>query len=185
MWPWGHLAIAYLLYSLYTRLRFGRPPRAIPVIAVAIGSQFPDLIDKPLAWELGLLASGRSLAHSITFALLLLPVVYTVAVRTGYREAATAFVIGHATHLVSDLPLMTFSGDFSGTTYLFWPLLGPPEYDEPSGVLLGFAEYSIGLRSGVQLALFAVAVIVWYRDRLPGFGLAWRSVKGYLPVERW
>lgn len=182
MWPWGHLAVAYLLYSLFVRVRFGRPPRAMPALAVAMGSQLPDLIDKPLAWELGLLVSGRSLAHSISFTLLLLSAVYAIAVPTGHRESATAFVIGHATHLVTDLPLMTVTGDFSGTIYLFWPFLGPPAYDESSGILVAFSGHSITVYSAVQLALFVVAIIVWYRDGLPGLRVMWRSVKRHVPL---
>ena len=53
MWPWGHLGVAYLLYSLYSRGRFRRPPRPEPTLAVVFGSQFADLVDKPLAWGLG------------------------------------------------------------------------------------------------------------------------------------
>ncbi|MFC6763678.1 metal-dependent hydrolase, partial [Natrinema soli] len=34
MWPWGHLAVAYLLYIVITHRRFGRPPRAVPAIAL-------------------------------------------------------------------------------------------------------------------------------------------------------
>ncbi|SEP65548.1 metal-dependent hydrolase [Natrinema salaciae] len=182
MWPWGHLAIAYLVYTLYSRVRYGRSPRALPAIAVAIGSQFPDLIDKPLAWELGLLSSGRSLAHSITVASLLIPVVYAVGVRVGHRESAAAFAIGHVTHLVTDLPPMPFRGDFDGATYLFWPFLGPPEYGESGGVLVLFSRHSFSIRNTVQLAVFAIAIVVWYRDRVPGLGFAWRSVRRYVPL---
>ncbi|ELY67283.1 membrane-bound metal-dependent hydrolase [Natrinema versiforme JCM 10478] len=154
----------------------------MPALAVALGSQFPDLIDKPLAWELGLLASGRSLAHSIAFTLLLIPIVSALAGPTGHRESAPAFVIGHVTHLVTDLPRMTIAGDFSGTTYLFWPFLGPPAYDEPSGILVAFSGYSISAYSSVQFALLAAAIIVWYRDGLPGLKVAWRSVKRHAPL---
>ncbi len=36
MWPWGHLAVAYLVYTVYSHRRDGRPPRALPVIALAV-----------------------------------------------------------------------------------------------------------------------------------------------------
>ena len=48
--PWGHLAIGYLCLSLAIRARWRVPPQGPAVIAVAIGTQLPDLIDKPLAW---------------------------------------------------------------------------------------------------------------------------------------
>lgn len=185
MWPWGHLAVAYLLYSLYARIRYGRPPRGLPAVAVAIGSQVPDLIDKPLAWEWGLLQSGRSLAHSIPFALVLLPIVYVLATRVlRRRESATAYAIGHCTHLLTDLPLTTVRGDLSGATYLLWPLLEPPEYGEPSGILVAFSGYSMSVYGAVQFALFAVAIGTWYRDRLPGLGYLRRSIRRYLSLDR-
>ena len=65
MWPWGHLAVGYLVYSGLSRWRFGRLPGSVATLAVALGTQLPDLVDKPLAWTVNVLASGRSLAHSL------------------------------------------------------------------------------------------------------------------------
>ena len=48
MWPWEHLAIGYLAYSLLGRLAWRRPPTVGTAITVAFGTQFPDLVDKPL-----------------------------------------------------------------------------------------------------------------------------------------
>lgn len=58
MWPWGHAAIGYLLFSMDTRLRYGRRPGGPATILLFFGTQFPDLVDKPLAWTLPLLPSG-------------------------------------------------------------------------------------------------------------------------------
>ena len=64
MWPWGHVALGYLFYSLYVHWRHDRPPSAPAAIAVGVGTLLPDVIDKPLAWWAAVLPNGRSLAHS-------------------------------------------------------------------------------------------------------------------------
>ena len=48
MWTWEHLAIGYLAYSLLSQLAWRRPPTVGAAITVAFGTQFPDLVDKPL-----------------------------------------------------------------------------------------------------------------------------------------
>jgi len=110
MWPWGHLAVAYLLYTVITHRRFGRPPRAVPAIALAFGSQTPDLIDKPLAWNFGILPDGRTLAHSLFVVALLVPVVLLVADRLEGRAIGVAFLIGYCSHLLADVPPRVLSG---------------------------------------------------------------------------
>jgi len=64
MWPWGHAAVGYLAYSLGYRASDRRLTGAA-VIALGVGTQFPDLIDKPLGWTFGVLPGGRTLAHSL------------------------------------------------------------------------------------------------------------------------
>ncbi|WP_255170501.1 metal-dependent hydrolase [Natrononativus amylolyticus] len=173
MWPWGHLAVAYLLYTLYTHRRFGRPPLAIPAIALAVGSQFPDLVDKPLAWSLNVLPGGRTLGHSLFFAALLIPAAYAVAIRLERRDVATAFVIGHLSHLLADVPPAALRGELSGAGFLLWPLAGQPT-DEPSGGIVEtiLTTYSMGPSEWVQLGLFVVAAVVWYCDGRPGLEAA-------------
>ena len=63
MWPWDHLAFGYVWYTLASRGWDGRPPSNAAAIALAVGTQFPDLVDKPLAWWLDVLPAGRSLGH--------------------------------------------------------------------------------------------------------------------------
>ena len=75
MFPWEHAAVAYLLYAGYARWHDGTAPGGWAVLVVLVASQLPDLIDKPLAWQFGLLPSGRSLAHSVFVAV---PVVVVV-----------------------------------------------------------------------------------------------------------
>ncbi|MFC6717158.1 metal-dependent hydrolase [Natrialbaceae archaeon GCM10025810] len=183
MWPWGHLAVAYLLYSVYAARRYDRAPRALPAIAVAIGSQFPDLIDKPLAWTFDVLPGGRTLSHSLLFAAALVLVVF-VAVRRFDRvdpTVAFAFVIGHVVHLLADIPPSTLRGDFTGTTYFFWPVVPYHPVDEPGGIIDAFLTYEMGTYEVAQLGLFAVAIAVWYRDGAPGLEYASRTLRRIRP----
>lgn len=169
MWPWGHLGIAYLLYNLYTHRRFDRPPRALPVLALAIGSQFPDLLDKPLAWNFNVLPGGRTLSHSLLFVIGLTVVVYALANRFGGLETATAFVIGHVAHLCTDIPPAVFGGEVSGLAYLLWPFVEQPSEEPVAGLLDAILTYyAVGPYELVQFALFTFAAVVWYYDGKPG-----------------
>ncbi|RQH03202.1 metal-dependent hydrolase [Natrarchaeobius oligotrophus] len=171
MWPWGHLAVAYLLYTAYTHRRFDRPPLALPAVALAIGSQFPDLIDKPLAWTFDVLPGGRTLGHSLAFAAVLTLVVYVFATRFEYRRVGFAFVVGHVSHLLADVPPTVLTGDLSGTEFLLWPFVDQPADEPVDGILEAFLSYyAMGPYEVFQLGLFVVAALVWYRDGAPGLG---------------
>lgn len=176
MWPWGHVGVAYLLYSVYARRRFGRPPRPEPAAAVVFGSQFPDLIDKPLAWWLGILPSGRSLAHSLLFAAALIVVVYTAAFALDRVETATAFVIGHLSHLLADVPPRAILGYPFGAEFLLWPIYSHPSFEygeqlfEPPGTveLLVSPFTDPVVFHAFELLLFGLALGLWYVDGRPG-----------------
>jgi hypothetical protein len=68
MWPWEHVVVGYLAYSAVSHAVAGRAPSGRAAIAVAFAALLPDLVDKPLAWGLGVLPSGRSFAHSLVVA---------------------------------------------------------------------------------------------------------------------
>lgn len=168
MWPWGHVAVAYLIYSVFVRRQYRQLPDSVPAFALLIGSQLPDLIDKPLSWSFGVLPGGRTLAHSVFFAALVLPALLAIAAHYEYLRAGVALCIGHVTHLLADLPPSFFTGEFGGATFLFWPVLDQPDYAEPESLLAGFLRYSMGTYEWFQLALFGFAVVVWYYDGQPG-----------------
>jgi hypothetical protein len=170
VWPWGHLAVAYLLYTAYARRWGDGRPHDIPALALAVGSQVPDLIDKPLGWSLGVLPGGRTLGHSVFFAAVVLGTAYVVASRLHHAGTAIAFAIGYVAHLVTDLPPSVLTGNLGEASFLFWPVLEQPEYADVGGLLEGFLRYSMAPYEWAQLGLFAVAVVVWYRDRRPGVG---------------
>ncbi len=176
MFPWGHIAVAYLLYSLYSHGRFRRPPRPEPVLAVAIGSQFADLIDKPLAWGLGILPGGRTLAHSLFFAAGLLVIVYAAGFALGRVETATAFSIAHLSHLLADLPPRLALGYPFGSEYLLWPVLSEPVFsyseqvfEPPALVVLLVTPLTDTVTFLVfEFVLFVVAIGLWVADGYPG-----------------
>lgn len=185
VWPWEHLALGYLLYSGYRRAR-GRRPRGGPVLVLAFATQFPDLVDKPLAWSLGVLPGGTSLAHSALVAVPVLVVVAALAARLGVPAVGPAFAIGYLSHLLGDVLYPALTGGGLGGRFLLWPLVSAPAGDY-SGVLVEFlqlwGDYLAFLLTpaGVTYLLFEVAflsaaLVVWVLDGRPGPGTVRRAV---------
>jgi len=167
MLPWAHAAVGYLVYSVYSRWRVGRPPVGLTVYAVVLGTQFPDLIDKPLAWSFAVLPSGRSLGHSL-FTLGVLLVVLRVTFRyPDQRALSTAFGLGYVSHLLGDGIGAITSGEVSGLGYLLWPVT-----DVPTGDTRSFIEFFLALEPTLLMlagfVLTIVAGVVWVYDGLPG-----------------
>jgi hypothetical protein len=144
MWPWEHLAVGYLLYSASVRLRTGSGPGDGPALALALSTQFPDLVDKPLAWSLGVLPDGTTVAHSVFVAV---PAVVVVAAlergRAGGRYAP-AIGIGYLSGLLAEFgryfaDFVAFLGTPLGRLYLL-----------------------------LELILVGTAILVWIRDGVPG-----------------
>ena len=131
MWPWGHLAVGYVLYSLGTRARTGESPDGWNVVALAIGTQFPDLVDKPLAWWLGVLPGGRTLAHSLLVAVPLVVLVAALARRYDAGPRATAFAVGYLSHLAGDALVPALVGSPRELAFLLWPATPTVVYDDP------------------------------------------------------
>lgn len=184
MWPWGHLAVAYLLYSAFTRTRDSHLPTGLAVFVLAFGSQFPDLIDKPLGWSLGVLPGGRTLAHSVFLVAVLVPLVYVFASKYNQSELATAFSLGYIVHLLTDIPPSVLTGDVEELTFLFWPVLEQPAYEEAESILEGFLRYSMGGYEWAQLALLALAIVVWYRDGRPGMAYVRLQLERIVPTTK-
>ena len=164
MWPWGHLAAGYLVYRLGRR-----PLDGLAVIALAVGTQLPDLIDKPLAWTIPLLPNGRSLSHSL---LVVPPILLVVAyLASGYRRRlVVAVLVGHLTHLATDALYPLLEGNLYFLGFLGWPLVPPIEYEGATkGILSHFLTFQLTPRSGFELLLFALAVLAWLLDGRPGY----------------
>lgn len=174
MWPWEHLAVGYICYSLYARLRYSRPPEDWPVILIAFGTLLPDLIDKPLAWGLGVLPHGRSLGHSLFVAV---PVITTTWLTVG-RRLGIAIAIGLSSHLVSDAIQYWVVWGVLDYDYLFWPIVERPTVEAP-GILLytdkffaQFLEHLTSPEGQIYLVFEALlltgALALWLADGRPG-----------------
>lgn len=136
MWPWGHAALGYLLYAASTRYRYNRPPDRPATLLLLFSTQLPDLIDKPLAWTLPVLPSGRSLDHSLLLLIPLSVLVSALTVRYQAGDWDSAFAIGVLSHTLIDVLPPVVRGEFAYTTSLVWPLLPPPPYDERGRTIL-------------------------------------------------
>jgi membrane-bound metal-dependent hydrolase YbcI (DUF457 family) len=127
--PWGHLAVGYLCLSFAVRVRYRVPPGGAAAIAVAFGTQLPDLIDKPLAWRFGVIPSGRSLAHSLLFLAVLAAIAWALAAGSDRRLEASAFVGAYLSHVLADAFPAALAGEWAKLGLLLWPIT--PVYQYP------------------------------------------------------
>jgi len=170
MWPWAHAAAGYLLYSLYLRYRDALPPLGPAAVALAVGTQLPDLVDKTAAWYLAVLPTGRSLTHSL---LVVVPVAVTVAWyarRRGYGTEGTAFAVGLLSHPLADGVNSFVSAEWQFLAYLAWPLMPTPAYDGPESIVARFLMLEPTPFFLFELLMTAVALALWRRHDYPGLG---------------
>ncbi|PSP55930.1 metal-dependent hydrolase [Halobacteriales archaeon QS_1_67_19] len=186
MWPWEHLVVGYLSYSLFVHARYGRAPGAAPVVAVAFGTQFPDLVDKPLAWTLGLLPTGTSLAHSLFVALALSGLAVAAGRAVDRPTVGLGFAAGYLSHLPADVLYPLLVGREPAITFLLWPLVSQPPVEAGIGfgetVRVLFGKFAAAIARpdaagylGAELAALLVAAGVWVYDGLPPARRLWRG----------
>lgn len=156
MWPWEHAIIGYLAYTILVVLYRRRPPSTTEALIVVVGTQVPDLVDKPLAWTLPVLPNGRSLGHSLLTWSVVAVLVVLVARRVDRLDLAPAFLGGYLSHLVTDLPASAFVGDLSQSTFLLWPILPSPTYDVEPSILLNLARLEVYDLFGASIACAAL-----------------------------
>jgi membrane-bound metal-dependent hydrolase YbcI (DUF457 family) len=169
MFPWGHAAVGYLFYALLVRSRGKGIPLGGPVLALAIGTQFPDIIDKPFGWyfEFGLIPTGRSLFHSLFIATGILLIGALLARRYDRSELGVAFSVGYLSHLASDGLYSALAGEWTGLAYLVWPIIEQPP--ETGYSILEMLITGAQTPTGVfEFGLFVVTASVWTYDRMPG-----------------
>lgn len=190
MYPWGHLALGYLVYTVGTRLWNRRAPTGVPTLALVLGTQFPDVLDKPLNWWFDIF-DGRAIGHSVITAVALCGLLFLLARKHGHRDLAAAFTIGVFTHLVGDSWRALLSGDFGSAAFLMWPLLPAPTYPKDSLVdhlrewAIAFQTVPVGsprvlldTQFGIQLVFAAVILSVWALDGFPGIRALSNAISG-------
>jgi len=172
MLPLGHAALAYLLYSGYILASIRCRPRYLALAPLAIGSQFPDLVDKPLAY-LGILRYGRSLTHSIFTFLLVSGAVWWVARTLEGRWSETswqyqlrdrspaAFAVGYLSHLLGDLygPVIAGSAD---VRFILYPIyIIPRAAADNTAPWIRLIQIYRNMGTHPQLELILLALIVF------------------------
>ncbi|MFC6731904.1 MULTISPECIES: metal-dependent hydrolase [unclassified Haladaptatus] len=178
MWPWEHLAVGYLVYSLSVHVTRRRKPSALAALAVGFGSLFPDLVDKPLGWTFAILSSGTSLAHSVLVAVPLVVIVWAIAAARGRGDVGAGFGVGYLLHLPADAFYPLVFGRPPKFSSFFWPLI---QVDSPArGGLLETVVYFLNQYVGLlgtpeataylafEFALLLAAFGLWVYDGYPG-----------------
>lgn len=167
MMPWGHVGAGYLLYTWYSVYKPNLDPHSGALATLLFGTQFPDLIDKPLGWTFDILPSGRSLAHSLITATIVIVLTLYIADRLGQWYLGTAFSIGYLSHLATDSLQPAIKGQEELLTNLGWPILSPPAYGEEKGITAHFTEIQSDISQGqvgiffwLQIILFVAAIVV-------------------------
>ena len=185
VWPWEHLAVGYLLYSAFVHLTDNRSPETAPALVLAFGTQFPDLIDKTLAWTLSVVASGVSVAHSVFTAVCLSASVVVLSQRLGHRRLGVAFAVGYLAHIPADMLYPVLLGGRLHLEAYLWPLVTVTA-PARGGFFANFTYYAaqfitfLGTGRGavfliLEVVLLGTAVVVWLLDGrpvleiLPGF----------------
>lgn len=171
----------YVLYSRFARLRYGQPPGNAPVLAPAVATQFPDLVDKPLTRSFDVLPIARSLAHSLVSTAFVLAAVVLLARRIDRPRLAPAVAIGYLSHLAGDVIYPLVWAGAASPGYLLWPLLDVPGRDAPGhlertmDLLTGFPEV-LSTPAGevifaLELSLVGAAFALLVVDGRPGVRL--------------
>lgn len=191
MWPWEHLALGYLCYSLGGRAVGWQPPTHQSAAVLAFATQFPDLVDKPLGWMLGVVPDGTAFAHSLLFAVPFAVLVGSVCRAAGRSDLGLAFAVGSLSHLPADALYPVALGAEPKVAFLLWPLVGSAGGSSTVAVLPYVRELFVAYLAvlstpaGVgylllETALLAGAVGVWVLDGRPGwvFGRRPRPIRG-------
>jgi hypothetical protein len=165
MFPLAHAAFGYLVYAL---LGHSPDPDRSVLAALALGTQFPDLVDKPLA-NRRLLSSGRSLTHALPVALPLLAGLRRLTDRRAGSDLATAFVVGYLTHLAGDFLEPLARREWETLRPLGWPLLAVSRADaDDIPPLARIRESYRPPPPWTDLLLTGTALLIWARARFAG-----------------
>lgn len=166
MFPPVHPGVAYLVYAWYERAFRGGPPGRLETLVLVFAATVPDLVDQPL-YHLGSAPTTRTVGHSVLVgAILSLVVVLAVRRWSLGDRVGRAFAAGYFLHLAADAvwPLLLWIP--AELRYLGWPFVQQPPYEgTKSLVTIG----DVGVTTlWVELVLFALAIVVWWRDGRPG-----------------
>lgn len=185
MWPWEHLAAGYLLYSLGLRTLGRDRTSDDSVVALAVASLLPDLVDKPLSWGLGWFPSGFAIGHSAFVAVPIGLGVLLAGYRHGRPAWGVAFVVGYWAHLLGDVMNPLRNGGPIRPERVLWPVFEAEPYEAQLGLGRGLTylenfiiELTMMPLTDVILLYFllpAATVMLWMLDGAPGVAFSTRS----------
>ncbi|WP_121820240.1 metal-dependent hydrolase [Halostella salina] len=167
MLPTGHAAVGYLAYSLLCRHGGGRPPTGPATLVALFGTQLPDLVDKPLAWLFFVLPTGRTFAHSLLTAGVVLGGLWYLLAPTD-RRYVIPLGVGWVSHTAMDVVPAIALGDETVLGTLLWPVTSVPPYDTELSFVARLSLVEHGPFVLLDFALVALAFVVWDRDGRPG-----------------
>lgn len=179
MWPWEHAVLGYLALSLFSRLWYREPPGTLATLVVVFASVLPDLVDKPLAWQFGLVPSGYAVAHSVFVATTLAVFAVALGILSDEIRLGVAFALGYLLHLVGDVIPIYAEHGVVYVDHLLWPVVtvreSSPDVGFTDQVLRYFLRYLSDLSGSdpgpyvlFQFGLAAVAFLLWFYDGRPG-----------------
>lgn len=183
MWPWGHLAVAYLCLRFAHMVVAERLPQGQEVWLLAIGALLPDLVDKTFSWTIPLLGSGRSLTHSFLTILVVGLLLHWLVKTPAHRTQAGAFYVGWVSHPIADAIPGILYGDTQAIFFWNWPLGPHPIYTTDPSYVAHFSQLGrdlVLLSQGqfgavgfliYELLLVAITMVLWVLDGMPGWSL--------------
>lgn len=187
MMPWGHLAVGYFCYTAGLHIWDRQSPADIPTLALVVGTQLPDLIDKPAAYWIGLI-EGRAIGHSLLFVVPLCLLLLYITHRYSRQQIGVGFTIGALTHLLTDSVPSLFLGEY-GVSYLLWPILPSPQYGVRSfshhlqQLIATYQSLNTASLMEIAKSMFAIQIllafivtIIWVIDGYPGVKLFVRAL---------
>lgn len=161
MRPTEHLIIALLPVGIYVLLRDRHPPSLELTAVTFLGSQFPDLVDKPLALQLNLIPTGRVFMHSLPFAIPVWALVIAYSWKTGRLRGGVAFVLAYALHIFADNHQTLTIGRIPND--LLWPFVAPTPRP-PVPYWAGRGSINIHLFTLFSVVILSVTAYYFLRD---------------------
>lgn len=125
MSPLEHFLAGFVPVLVYFILRYRQLPSVGVVFVIFVGSQFPDLVDKPLSLA-NVIPWGRVFMHSLPFALPVAAVVLLYAVATDQQHLGVGFVFAYLLHIPGDWYGRLLSGEIPPD--ILWPIMPIPAH---------------------------------------------------------
>ncbi|WIV66338.1 metal-dependent hydrolase [Natrialbaceae archaeon AArc-T1-2] len=165
MQPVVHPIVGYLCYAAYTRASRGDAPAGEPALVAVVAATIPDVVDQPL-WLASATPVGRTIAHSLLFAVPVVVAVWLLSRRRGRPTLGVAFAVGYLSHVATDVPWHVLAGDYDELGFLLWPLTQMPQYSgvKPLGTVAGLEITTLWLEAVIAVA----GIALWWHDGRPG-----------------